>query len=257
MIGFSNIGKLGRAQHNTDLFVGVVRNIHAVARSDNPNAEKDDENYQAARSQFITDTIATYEGTQVPTCKECTIEMSEGFHIHHADGDHTNNNPSNFEINCPFCHLSKHLGWVGSNGLGIMIYAPNIPQATLNQIQIACYAHEFILNETSKNSKYYSQLKQQAHFLSVYLQSLESTKAVIQRDFKTTDPLHFANAFVQMSEDEYASRATGTFSGIRLLFDHTQFQTEIEKYAKYSLSMDDPASASHPAQWLAQAKQII
>ncbi|CCO46804.1 conserved hypothetical protein [Vibrio nigripulchritudo SOn1] len=256
MLDHSNIGKLGRVQHNTDLFVGVVRNIHAVARSDNPNSEKDNETYKAARSQFITDTLAMYEGTQVPVCKDCGIEMSDGYHIHHCDGDHTNNDPANFEINCPFCHLTKHLGWIGANGLGTIVYAPNIPQATLNQIQIACYAHEYILNETSKTAKHYALIKKQSHHLRLYLQSLESTKAIIQRDFKTTDPLHFANAFLQMSEDEYAARTTGTFSGIRLLFDSTQFQSEIEKYAKFSLSMDDTASPNHPAQWIAQAKQI-
>ncbi|USD35505.1 MULTISPECIES: hypothetical protein [Vibrio] len=256
MLNMTNIGKLGQLPHNTELFVGVIRDANALARADNPNLSHDDSEYQAARDAFITDLTSNYEGQQVPTCKNCTMEMAEGFHIHHKDGNHTNNKPDNFEINCPFCHYTYHLGWVGANSLGTMIYAPSIPQATLNQIQAICYAHEYIINATPKKAAHYSKLKQQSHGLNTLIQSLEAMKAVIQRDFKTTSPEHFANAFMRMSEDEYANRAVGTFSGIRLLYDKTQFQGEIEMFAKHSLSMNDISSPNNPAQWVAQAKQL-
>lgn len=256
MLGTNNLCRLGRHTHNTELFISVVRNDHALARSDNPNLEADNEVYKQARSKFITDTTSTYEATQVPTCADCTIEMAEGFHIHHHDGDHTNNDPENFRINCPFCHYTKHLGWVGANSLGFMVYAPQIPQATLNQIQAICYSHEHIYNHTKPSAHYYENLKKQRNALNLYIQAIESTKAIVQRDFKTTDPLHFANAFVQMSEDEYSARQQGTFSGLRVMFDPSQFQKEIEMYAKHSLSFNKTDSLNHPSMWLEQAKQI-
>ncbi|MCG9579584.1 HNH endonuclease [Vibrio tubiashii] len=256
MLDNSNIGKLGRHSHNTQLFVGVVRNENAIARSDNPNLVESEKTYQEAREKFITDTTSAYDATQVPTCADCTIEMAKGFHIHHEDGDHTNNDPSNFKINCPFCHMTKHLGWVGVNSLGFMVYAPQIPQATLNQIQIIAYAHEYILNHTKPSVRYFPTLKRQSHALNMQMQALESTKAIVLRDFKTTDPLHFANAFVAMSEDEYTNRHIGTFSGLRVMFDPSQFQKEIEMFAKYSLSFDEPSNPNHPSQWIEQAKQI-
>ena len=256
MLDMSNLGRLGRHTHNTSLFMGIVRNAHAIARSDNPFLESDNEIYKQAREKFITDTTSTYEATQVPTCIDCTMEMAKGFHIHHKDGNHTNNDPENFQINCPFCHYTKHLGWVGASSLGYMIYAPQIPQATLNQIQAICYAHEYIVNHTKPSAHYYSDLNKQRHAMKLTLQALESTKAIVQRDFKTTDPLHFANAFVAMTEDEYSIRDTGTFAGLRVMFDPSQFPKEIEMFAKHSLNFESPDHPNHPSQWIEQAKQI-
>lgn len=257
MINARNIGQLGSNTHNTDFYMSVIRNTHAVARADNPNADEANEEYQRARSAFITDLTSGFEGEQIVRCAKCTTPMPQGFHVHHLDGDHTNNDMANFEINCPFCHLCEHLGYVGVNNLATIVYAPQLPQATLNQLQIICYAHRKILSQLTQTSQKFQILNKQAHGINLLLQSLASSKITVQRNFQTHDPLHFANVFMEMSEDEYASRATGTFAGLRVLFDASQFSKEIDLFATHILASEVPSNQAYPSQWPDNAKQLM
>ncbi|MEI8659205.1 HNH endonuclease signature motif containing protein [Vibrio sp. Hal054] len=252
----SELRKIGSYRHDTNFFMGVIRNSHAVARADNPHADEDDKVFQENRAKYINQITATMNEGQAPCCAVCSTPMKAGYHIHHKDGDHRNNDLVNFELLDPFCHLCYHLGYIGSNELGTIIYEPNLSQATINQMQIITYAHQYIMKHTNKASQAYQLLKRQSGELHVVMEALEASKAVVLRNFQTNDPLHFANVFAHMSEDEYANRANGTFSGLRILFDPNKFEKEIKLFAENLFSMSNTSGQYFPTQWDNHAKQL-
>ncbi|WP_281188465.1 HNH endonuclease [Vibrio harveyi] len=248
-------------------YMGVTRNPNATSRMDNPYLVEDDEVYQGARAEFINELRQSFEGDESLRCEKCGIALPAGYHIHHNDGDHTNNNKENFRLRDPFCHLSSHLGFVGVNNMATVVYVPQIPQALLNQIQIIAYAYEHILNGYTTNSKQYAKLSMQQVNLKTLLQSIEATKAVVYRNFQTNDPLHFANIFTAMSEDEYQNRAfktdstnqlseMGTFAGLRLLFEPSKFEKEIKNFAKHVLMQEHRTHENNPSSWFDAAKLL-
>lgn len=246
---------------SNNLFMGVIRNANATPRTENPHADEDNEEYVKARSEYINRLRESFEGSDALRCETCGISLEAGYHIHHLDGDHTNNDDENFSLRCPFCHMSEHLGFVGVNNLATVVYVPQIPQSLLNQIQIIGYCYDYIVSQMKADSNQCNALVRQQVGLKTLLQSIEATKAVVLRNFQTNDPLHFANVFVRMTESEYQKRAfinsgeeVGTFSGLRLLFDPSKYQNEIKTLAKHVLSQDKQTDMNHPLMWSDAAK---
>lgn len=237
-----------------DLFMGVVRNEHAIARDDNPNKDADNDAYQEARSVFITE-IKSQTHSETLDCECCSLEMVKGYHVHHDDGDHTNNDRSNFRIRCPLCHLVSHLGFVGVERLGVIVYCPEFTQAQLNSFQTLYFMVNKLIGGTKKGSREYESLIGYYNNLQLVYQTIESSSAKVIRNFKNNDPLHFANAMLGMSEYEYACRGETIFSGLRLLYREDAFPQEIEQWTKqYFLTDNNTKLSTHPEQWPALLK---
>ncbi|EGQ9239469.1 MULTISPECIES: hypothetical protein [Vibrio] len=258
---------LQRLRIDPFFFMGVTRNPNATSRMDNPYIVEDEQAYQDARADYINDLRQGLEGDESLRCEKCGIHLPAGYHIHHNDGDHTNNNKDNFRLRDPFCHLSSHLGYVGVNNMATVVYVPQIPQALLNQIQIVSYAYDLVLSGYAPNSKQYSTLALQQTNMKTLIQSISATKNVVFRNFQTNDPLHFANIFTAMSEDEYQKRAyradsanqlleVGTFAGLRLLFEPSKFEEEIKNFATHVLMREHSTHENNPNSWFDAAKLL-
>jgi len=59
--------------------------------------------------------IAREAGLDLKRCSICGIERQYGnFHIHHIDGDSTDNRPENLVVLCPDCHTNTHHGYLAT-----------------------------------------------------------------------------------------------------------------------------------------------
>lgn len=63
----------------------------------------------------------------VDGCCFCGFKDGQYLELHHVDGDHHNFEQPNLRLICTLCHRLKHLGWVGTNNLGKMLYLPRLP----------------------------------------------------------------------------------------------------------------------------------
>ncbi|ACH64663.1 HNH endonuclease [Aliivibrio fischeri] len=237
------------------LFIGAIRNLNTISRSDNPDFDQANEEFQAAREVFIQNRKARMHNDEELECEKCTIAMPKGYHVHHIDGDHQNNKESNFSIRCPFCHLCEHIGWVGKNRKGVIIYAPDISQENLNLLLLTAYCLEFSLSKTSKDTTEYETLEQLVLQTQSVLKAFEHTKTKVLRNYQTNCPADFADTFLAMSEDEYQQREKNTFYGLRLFFYPDGFKKEIEMFANSIFQISDSRKSNplHPSEWLSRA----
>lgn len=236
------------------LFLSVIRNVDAVSRSDNPREQEDNDDYKKARSEFIAKEMTKTHGNGALRCGACDLPMVNGYHIHHKDGDHRNNTPENFAIRCPMCHMCEHIGYVGTQRMGVIVYVPEIEQAQLNLLQVATYSIESGLGMRKPHSDEYNQLKAFTNNARQIIDAIDRTKSIVLRNFQSTDPTHFANIFANMSEDEYRNRRTGTFSGLRVLFHAEAFKKDIELWREMFFNLDsNKHEGLHPFQWKSSA----
>lgn len=236
-------------------FIGAIRNQHAISRMDNPNLNETNEEYKKQREAYISEKSARLQGQEALPCEVCSLELHKGAHIHHIDGDHTNNEHSNFSLRCPFCHYCEHIGWVGAERKGVIIYAPHIKQESLNQLLVAAYSLEYGLKMLPKGSNEQQRMESLCFQVQSITQALEATKSIVQRNFQTDNPADFADKFLAMSEDEYQSRSIGTFSGLRLFFYPDGFENDIKIWAETIFQINGNASHPlNPEQWLSRAR---
>jgi intracellular multiplication protein IcmJ len=148
-------------------------------------------------------------------CRYCHFRSLKYQHLHHVDDDHNNNVPDNLVTACPFCHQCFHLGLAGVHHSGMIIYAPEIEQAELNNIARAIFVavHNGGANEPAARTLY---------------SALESRRAVIEEQFGrgTSMPSTFGQAFVDMGAKQYRSRRA-RMPGLRLLPKMQAFGQEI------------------------------
>ncbi|MDD9175976.1 HNH endonuclease [Aliivibrio sp. S3MY1] len=237
------------------LFIGAIRNLSSVSRSDNPNFDEANKEFQLARESFVQNRKARMHNDEELECEKCTLAMPKGFHVHHKDGDHENNQESNFSIRCPFCHLCEHIGWVGKNRMGVIIFAPDISQENLNTLLLTTYCLELALSKTTDNTSEYDTLEQITLQARSIVRAFEHTKTKVLRNYQTNCPADFADTFLAMSEDEYQQREKNTFYGLRLFFHPDGFQKEIEMFSNSIFQINDARKSNplHPAEWLSRA----
>ena len=65
------------------------------------------------------------------TCGHCGFRSLKWQEIHHKDDDHANNDPSNLETLCPWCHGCHHVGFMGVSGKAILVWLPEMTQTGL------------------------------------------------------------------------------------------------------------------------------
>ena len=89
-----------RPGEHRPLLVGVITNA-ATMRPNSASASVADAEFQAKRKAHL-------ERTRY-TCAFCGLRMQSN-EVHHLDGDHSNNEVSNFATACYLCHGYHHLG---------------------------------------------------------------------------------------------------------------------------------------------------
>ena len=68
------------------------------------------------------------------TCQECGFTCATHQEVHHIDGDHNNNEMSNLETLCPYCHGTQHIGFSGVQQRGSLIWLPEMTSTELINI---------------------------------------------------------------------------------------------------------------------------
>lgn len=149
------------------------------------------------------------------TCQFCGFKASKFQEIHHLDDDHGNNKSSNLVTACCLCHMCFHLGMAGTKDTGSIIWCPEIPQAELNGL---CRAIFVAVSNRGKHEDAARKL----------YESLEARAAVIKEELGefASNPNSIAQAFVEMTPEQYASRGQ-RLPGLRLLPKMAAFQKQI------------------------------
>lgn len=235
---------------DSNLFIGVSRN--AISRMDNPHADEADAEFKLQKERFFQQIdSAGLKGIRI--CSSCGFQSKSFQHVHHKNGDHTLNKISNFTIRCPLCHMCEHIGFAGENNMGIIIHAPELTQEQINQILIHSFVLQQHANRIEESNRNYDLYQDMTTNASLILTALEQRNLTIKRDFGTDCPTHFANIFMEMSDEEYAERDKGRFSGIRMLFHKTAFVDEINYWTNQLYGLKGNA----PHQWIQSAAIVL
>lgn len=86
--------------------------------------------FKAERQLHVTDTYlellesARANLKSTDGCCYCGFRDGRFLELHHLDDNHDNNENDNFRFICTLCHRLKHLGWVGTENLGKILYIP-------------------------------------------------------------------------------------------------------------------------------------
>lgn len=73
------------------------------------------------------------------TCAFCQQRAEKWQEVHHANEDHSDNQPRNLICACPLCHQVFHVGLAGMRDGGDLIYAPELTQAEINQLMLVIW----------------------------------------------------------------------------------------------------------------------
>lgn len=137
------------------------------------------------------------------TCVECGTRVSSGMEVHHKNDIHEDNSIKNLATECPLCHATHHIGFVGKNGL--IIYVPEIEQQDVFNLIRVCV----IALESGDDAQ-----KQAANDIFA---ALEASSKQVHATWGSSNPLDFADSMMNLPENVYADREL-SMRGLRLMF---------------------------------------
>lgn len=104
-------------------------------RTQDTNASSLDEDFARVREKVLQRDAWTCQGCGMRT-RASRNQLSGGFHVHHINDDHGDNDLDNLVTLCPFCHDVFHIGNAGARKAATAVWLPGITQA---QINIVCH----------------------------------------------------------------------------------------------------------------------
>jgi hypothetical protein len=110
--------------------MGIVLGIkRGVYRIHDPDKEVADAAYAAVRRSVIARsgcrcTACTFTSVPDEKAPATSYEASGFLEAHHLDDDHSNNEPGNLAVQCPFCHEVHHAGNAGHLDRVLPIWLP-------------------------------------------------------------------------------------------------------------------------------------
>lgn len=189
--------------HVGPLVLSVQRGL---SRADDPDAIHSDAAFNAVKP-----IVKTRDNS---SCVYCGFTADKWQDYHHVDGDHRNNHPSNIVIVCRLCHLSQHVGYVGSCDYGCLINCPEIDQAGLNNIVRSLWVGKHGGD---------ADIRKQS---TAALESLLSQAEVARKTFSFDSLLQFANELISQPNSRYEQREK-YLRAPRILFYEKGFQDYI------------------------------
>lgn len=137
------------------------------------------------------------------TCVECGTRVSVGMEVHHKNDIHEDNAIKNLATECPLCHATHHIGFVGKNGL--IIYTPELEQQDIfNLIRVCVIALE-----------HGDDAQKQA--VNDIFAALEASSKQVHSTWGSSNPLDFADSMMNLPESVYADREL-SMRGLHLMF---------------------------------------
>lgn len=138
------------------------------------------------------------------TCYYCGFTSKKHQEIHHLNHDHTDNSTDNLVTVCPLCHQSFHLDMASTTNGGKIIWLPEMTQQELNYL---CRAI-FIAIEEAEQADEHKEVIGFAKIAKMLEASLMERTLIVEQQIQTgaSDPANFANALININEEQYENR---------------------------------------------------
>lgn len=134
-------------------------------------------------------------------CYFCNFESKRHQEIHHLNSDHEDNSLDNLVTICSLCHQNFHLDTVSTTNGGKIIWLPELNQQELNYLSRAIF---IAADEAEDKSETIPYLK-----ISPTLEnSLLERSLIVEQHFQSgaSEPVNFANALINLTEEQYNNR---------------------------------------------------
>ncbi len=184
------------------------------------------------------------------TCQCCGFKSKKYQEILHINRDYTDNQPKNLATTCIFCHQCFVLDEVSIMKSGILIWLPEIPQASLNHLARALY-----LCRIGQSA-----LTDTAH--KIYRQIMDRRQDAELR-LGTSDPAIIANVMSDFLTPTLYQKSQDKLDGLRLfpIDRRTIVEEDLEfnqfpQILAYWRSKDGPYQGQQPHQWVDLYKEI-
>ena len=167
-------------------------------------------------------------------CYFCGFESRRHQEIHHLNDDHLDNSLDNLVTICPLCHQTFHLDVASITNSGKIIWLPEFSQQELNYLSRAI----FMAMEEAESKK--DEAKGFIKVVKNLEDSLLERSLTVEQQIQNgaSDPAVFANALINMSENQYEKRHS-FLRPFKLLNFRSRFPIQI-KYWKNTVFKDIP-----------------
>lgn len=177
-------------------------------------------------------------------CEFCGLASGRYQEVHHGDDDHRNNKRENLFGSCPLCHQVFHIGLAGMREGGLIIYAPELTQAEINQISLLIWTIEATTDPAVVETDLFRRIRDRAVKLRGDLENRRGTVLLRMEAYLKENgllpegmkprlshysPVLFANVLMGLDEETYARRGA-LLGGLRLLPRSARFEKRVEHW---------------------------
>ncbi len=150
-------------------------------------------------------------------CVYCGFSAHKFQEVHHLDGDHDNNLPENLVTACSFCHATQHIGLCGKEGRGLLIWLPEMSQASLNHavrwLELGPYSKPDVASHINAPKESLQKF-------------FEYRIKVCAEKFGSSDPSALADHLLNLTDDQYEHDVSVRLSPVRLYPVVSKYSTE-------------------------------
>lgn len=138
-------------------------------------------------------------------CYYCGFTAKKYQEIHHLNNDHDDNSMDNLVTVCPLCHQNFHLDTASTTNGGKIIWLPEFSQQELNYL---CRAIFIAIEEAEQAELEQKEVIGFAKIARMLESSLAERTLITEQHIHpgASDPANFANALINMSEEQYERR---------------------------------------------------
>ncbi len=207
--------------NNKTLLAGAIRKGAPYIATPEQRAKID------AQFNAVKQDVLTKQGFR---CACCGYESKNHMELHHLDGDHANNDPSNLVAMEELCHATQHLGQdtpkdnekLSSDGLrsvSILVAMPEITQQDLNLLQRALGAA--LADPTERENA------------KAIINTLKTRDDAVFNAYGHKDAKSFGAALPRLTQEQYDNRHK-TMGGLRVLFHpKTMYEAGVKMLKEY------------------------
>ncbi len=144
------------------------------------------------------------------TCALCKFKAAKWQEVHHVNDDHSDNTLSNLMTVCSFCHMCQHIGLAGRNEEAVLVWLPEIPQATLHHlvrtILVGQRWAETATQARAARAEVVKQAQATAAGANRLMGELRAREDQAEQMMGTSDLLEIANIMLATPDDVYERR---------------------------------------------------
>jgi intracellular multiplication protein IcmJ len=206
---------------------------------------KDDE-HSALTEESFAKTRTEILARDDQTCRFCKFKVSKYQELHHLDGDHLNNDPSNLVTICNLCHQVFHLGMCAMQNGGFIAAIPELTQTEVNNIVRAIYTIDLLPKLPDRNN-----ICNKLKSLYAIFEFRGSDTLKTLYGFDISSAFTFVDILANCPDKVYSERVN-TFAPLRLVATRDAFKEEQLVYFAVNCG-----SRFSPDQWSDITKQLL